>query len=140
MPDNPTPDPEQPVGRRSITLEPYTGTWPDDDPDAGFRSLVSECSRFDPLPTIETLGRNKNIPVGALVAFILYRYSSSGSEALLEMGPRVVHQMDEIIRAAEEAGTDAARLEAFRSLSAVVSWLKVPLEDPGWRSGTMRRL
>lgn len=142
MSDNLTPGlaPELPHNDRSVTLEPYTGTWTEDDPDAGFRALVAEYSQFDPLPTIETLGRNKNIPVGSLVAFILYRYSSSGSEALLEMGPRVVKQMDEIIRTAEEHDTDAARLEAFRSLSAVVSWLKVPLEDPEWRSGPMRRL
>lgn len=138
MTDHPAPEPDS-TGR-SVTLEPYVGTWPDNDPDAGFRALVSEYSRFDPLPTIETLGRNKNIPVGSLVAFILYRYSSSGSEALLEMGPRVVHQMDEIIRTAEERGTDEARLEAFRSLSAVVSWLKVPLDNSEWRPGPLRRL
>lgn len=135
---NPTSRPR--TGKRTVTLEPYTGAWPDDDPDAGFRSLVAEYSSFDPLSTIETLGRNKNIPVGSLVSFILYRYSSSGSEALMEMGPRVVLQMDEIIRSAEESDTDEARLEAFRSLSAIVSWLKVPLENPDWRPGSTSRM
>ena len=120
---------------RTITLEPYRGRWPADDPDAGFRQLVAEYSAIDPLPTLEELGRRKGIPVGALVAFVLARYCASGSEALLYTGPVVVRQMDEIVRKAEEAGTEAARLDAYRALAAIVSWLKVPVEDPGWRPG-----
>ena len=119
--------------RDAILLEPYEATWPPDDPDAGFRSLVAEYSRIDPLPTLTRLGRDKGIPVGALARFVLARYCTSGSDALLEMGPRVVRQMDEVVRRAETAGTDAARLEAYRALAAIVSWLQVPLTDPGWR-------
>ena len=126
--------------RRTLSLEPYVGSWPDDDPDAGFRALVAEYSRFDPLSTLETLSRNKGIPLGALVSFILYRYSASGSDALLEMGPSVVRQMDDIIRRAEAVDTVEARLEAYGSLSAIVSWLKVPLDDPEWRPGPSRYL
>jgi hypothetical protein len=118
---------------RSITLEPYVATWPDDDPDAGFRALVAEYSHLDGLATLEVLGRNKHIPIGALVAFIVGQYSASGSDALLEIGPRVVGQMDSIVQKAESAGTDQARLEAYGSLKAIVSWLKVPLDDPDWR-------
>jgi Family of unknown function (DUF6027) len=121
--------------RRTITLEPYRGQWPPDDPDAGFRQLVAEYSAIDPVPTLEELGRRKGIPVGALVAFVLARYCASGSEALLDTGPVVVRQMDEIVRKAEAAGTDAARLDAYRALAAIVSWLRVPLEDPSWRPG-----
>jgi hypothetical protein len=120
---------------RSIVLEPYEGTWPPDDPDAGFRRVVAEYSHIDPMPTLDTLGRNKNIPVGALVRFVLSRYCTSGSDALLEMGPRVVRQMDEIVQRAEAADGDAARLEAYRALKAIVSWLLVPLDDPKWRPG-----
>lgn len=120
---------------RTLTLEPYEGSWPDDDPDAGFRSMVAEFSHIDALPTLETLSRNKGIPLGALAAFILARYSASGSEALMEMGPRVVRQMAEIVEAAETAGTDVARLEAYRALAQIVSWLQVPLTDPEWRPG-----
>jgi hypothetical protein len=43
--------------------------------------------------------------------------------------------MGEIVRKAEAAGTDAARLDAYRALSAIVSWLRVPLEDASWRPG-----
>ena len=121
---------------RTITLEPYAGTWPDDDPDAGFRSAVAEYSSLDGLATLGVLSRNKDIPIGALVAFIVGRYSASGSDALLEVGPIVVGQMDSIVQKAESAGTDEARLEAYESPKAIVSWLKVPLEDPDWRSAS----
>jgi hypothetical protein len=116
----------------TVTLEPYRGTWPPDDPDAGFRQMVAEYSRIDPLPTLSTLGEHKQIPVGALVRFILARYGTSGSDALLEMGPRVVRQMAEIIDAAEAAGTDTARLNAYGALKAIVAWLQIPLDDPRW--------
>jgi hypothetical protein len=112
---------------RTIVLEPYRGTWPPDDPDAGFRQMVAEYSRIDPMPSLETLSVRKRIPVGALVAFALGRYCCSGSEALLALGPFVVRQMDEIVQRAEGAGTDTARLDAYRALAAIVSWLNVPL-------------
>jgi len=120
---------------RTVTLEPYRGTCPADDPDAGFRRMVADDSAIDPRPTLEALGRSKGIPVGALVAFVLARYCTSGSDALLHMGPLVVRQMAEIVRNAEAAGTEAARVEAYRALSAIVSWLQVPLDDPSWRPG-----
>lgn len=120
---------------QTILLEPYEATWPPDDPDAGFRRLVAEYSRIDPLPTLEVLSRNKRIPLGALARFVLARYCTSGSDALLEMGPRVVRQMDGIVREAEATGTDEARLKAYAALKAIVSWLQVPLDDPAWRPG-----
>src|SRR6266481_3101549 len=120
---------------QTIVLQPYEATWPRDDPDAGFRQMVAEYSRLDPLPTLEALSRSKGIPVGALARFVLARYCTSGSDALLEMGPLVVRQMDEIVQKAEAAGTDAAKLKAYESLKAIISWLKVPLDDPDWRRG-----
>ena len=97
--------------------------------------MVAEYSRLDPLPTLEALSRSKGIPVGALARFVLARYCTSGSDALLEMGPLVVRQMDEIVQKAEAAGTDAAKLKAYEALKAIISWLKVPLDDPDWRRG-----
>jgi uncharacterized protein DUF6027 len=119
----------------TVVLERYEGTWPGDDPDAGFRALVAEYSRINPMPTLETLARHKQIPVGAIIRFVLARYAVSGSEALLEMGPRVVRQMADVVQAAETAGTDDARLSAYRALAAIVSWLLVPLDDRRWRPG-----
>jgi uncharacterized protein DUF6027 len=113
----------------TIHLQPYEGTWPPDDPDAGFRQMVAEYSRIDPIPTLETLGRHKQIPVGALARFILARYGTSGSDALLEMGPRVVRQMGAIVQKAEAEGSNDARLKAYAALKAIVSWLQVPLDE-----------
>jgi hypothetical protein len=119
----------------TVVLEPYEGTWSSDDADAGFRSLVAEYSRLDPLPTLETLSRHTGIPVGALARFVLARYCTSGSDALLEIGPRVARQMEDIIVRAEATDTEAARLDAYRALKAIVSWLVVPLDNPNWRRG-----
>ena len=119
--------------QKAVVLEPYQASWPPDDPNAEFRSRVAEYSRLDPLPTLENLSRSTGIPIGSLARFVLVRYCTSGSDALLEMGPRVVHQMDEIIQQAEAVNTDAARLDAYRALKAIMSWLIVPLEDPNWR-------
>jgi len=122
--------------QRAVVLEPYQATWLADDPNADFRSKVAEYSRLDPLPTLENLSRSTGIPVGSLARFVLVRYCTSGSDALLEMGPRVVRQMDEIIQQAETTNTDVARLDAYRALKAIMAWLIVPLDDPNWRTGT----
>src|SRR2546428_7834867 len=114
---------------QTIVLQPYEATWPRDDPDAGFRQMVAEYSRLDPLPTLEVLSRSKGIPVGALARFVLTRYCTSGSDALLAIAPLVVHQMDEVVRKAETAGTDRPRLEAYAALKAIGSWLNAP-PDP----------
>ena len=92
----------------------------------------------DPLPTLENLSNSTGIPVGSLARFVLVRYCTSGSDALLEMGPRVVRQMDEIIKQAEAANTDAARVDAYWALKTIVSWLIVPLDNPNWRTGPHR--
>lgn len=118
-----------------IRLQPYEGTWPPDDPDAEFRRLVAEYSRIDPLPTLDVLSRHKGIPVGALARFVLARYCTSGSDALLEMGPRVVRHMGELVERAETEGSDEARLRAYAALRGIIGWLRVPLDDPDWRPG-----
>jgi len=118
---------------QSVRLTAYEGTWPPDDPDAGFRQMVAEYSRIDPLPTLETLGRHKGIAVGALARCILSRYCTSGSDALLEIGPRVVRQMSDIVHRARRAGSDAARLDAYRALEAIVEWQFIPLDAATWR-------
>jgi Family of unknown function (DUF6027) len=122
--------------QRAVVLEPYQAIWPTADPNADFRSKVVEYSRLDPLPTLENLSRSTGIPVGSLARFVLVRYCTSGSDALLEMGPRVVRQMDEIIQQAEATNTDTARLDAYRALKAIMSWLIVPLDDPNWQTGS----
>lgn len=114
-----------------MELEPYTGTWSDDDPDANFKAAVAEYSRLDPLPTFEQLSRNTGIPVGSLIRYALVRWTAEGSEAVLALGPRTVDRMWEIVTAAEAQGTVAARAEAFDSLRSIISWLRVPLDASG---------
>ena len=43
---------------QQLDLIPYTDAWPDNDPDAGFRSMVAMFSGIDPLPTLERLSQN----------------------------------------------------------------------------------
>ena len=118
----------------AVSLEPFEGTWPDDDPDANFKEEVATYTRSDPLPTLEQLSRNTGIPVGALVRYVLVKWTAEGSEALLAMGPRMVERMWAAIAEAEAAGDDAARLSAYDTLRQMISWLRVPLDAPATNS------
>jgi len=53
---------------------------------------------------------------------------------LLEIGPDMVEKMSGILIKAEEADTDQARLEAYDSIRNIISWLRVPLDNPEYRS------
>ena len=119
----------------SVLLEAFDWEWDESDRDATFKQEVAMYSRVDPMPTIEGMSRSLAIPVGAIARYILVKWAASGSDALLEMGPRVVRQMAEIVEGAEGAGTDRERLAAYEKLAQVVSWLCVPLDDPDWRPG-----
>ena len=114
---------------REVTLEVFDWHWDETDRDANFKQEVATYAREDPMSTIETMSRNKNIPVGALVRYILVRWAASGSAALLEIGPRVVRQMAEIVEQAESVGTEQERLAAYDKLRQIVSWPNVPLGD-----------
>lgn len=118
-----------------VYLERYTGSWAPDDPDANFKRDVAERTRIDPLPTIEQLAQATGIPVGALVRYVLARWASEGSDALLALGPATVERLWGHIAEAEEAGTDEARLAAYAALRTMISWLRVPLaQDAGGTS------
>jgi len=112
-----------------MKLERYTGTWADDDPDANFKREVAEYTRNDPLPMLEQFSENLGIPIGALVRYVLVRWTSEGSEALLQMGPRMVRRLNEVCERAEAEGTDAARLAAYDQLRQMLAWVAIPLED-----------
>jgi len=118
---------------RQVLLEAFESPWEETDKDANFKQQVAMYSKVDPMPTVDRMSHNLDIPVGAIVRFVLGKWAASGSEALLEMGPRVVRNMAEIVGKAESAGTDEARLSAYQSLSQIISWLNVPLTDPEWR-------
>ena len=112
----------------SIELTRWSGPWPDDDPDANFKEDVALYSKLDPLETIGALSKGTGIPVGAIVRYVLARWASAGSEALLSAGPSVVERMWAQFTEAEEAGSDEARLAAYEVVRQMVSWLRSPLD------------
>jgi hypothetical protein len=113
-----------------VRLEPWTGPWPDDDPDANFKADVALYARTDPLATIQSLSDNLDVPVGALVRYVLAKWATGGSGGLLELGPTMVRRLDAVCQEAEAAGTDEARLAAYEQLRAMVAWLRLPLDQP----------
>ncbi|MGH8899494.1 MAG: DUF6027 family protein [Egibacteraceae bacterium] len=112
-----------------MELERYLGCWPDDDPDANFKREVAEYTRADPEPTMRQLAENTGIPVGALVRYVLVKWTAEGSEALMALGPRMVGRLWAACERAESEGTDAARLTAYAQLRDMLSWLRLPLQD-----------
>ena len=123
------------MSERQITLETYRWKTDEHDKDANFKREVALYTLNDPMPTIETMSRNLNIPIGAIVKYILVRWATSGSDALAEMGPIVIRQMAGIVKEAQKGGKDEDRLAAYYKLAAIISWLQVPMTDPDWQPG-----
>jgi hypothetical protein len=124
----------------SAPLARWSGSWSVDDPNGNFKADVALYAQCDPMTTIRGLAETVGLPVGALVHYVLARYATTGSGALLELGPSMVHRLWEPIARAEEAGDDAARIAAFGELRELISWLRAPLIDPvlaasAYRSG-----
>ena len=115
----------------TIRLERWNGPWAADDPDANFKADVALYSSLDPLATLEGLSRSVQVPMGALARYVLAKYATSGSGGLLELGPVVVRRLQAFVDEAERDGTDEARLAAYDALRAFISWLALPLDEPG---------
>lgn len=121
---------ETPDDEPTVRLERWNGPWAPDDPDANFKAEIALYSRVDPVGTIRGLSENIDIPVGALCRYVLARWATGGSSGLLELGPTMVHRLSAVCEAAEADGTDEARLAAYAALRDIVSWLRLPLDDP----------
>ncbi len=117
---------EEPV----VVLQRWWGTWDRSDPNAAFKDEVTQSALMDPLPPLEVLADMTGIPLGAIVRFVLTRYVSSGSEALLTLGVSEVLELRAICETAEQAGTDGARLDAFAQLRGRLSWLASGVDPP----------
>ena len=115
---------------RVVELTGWSGPWDADDPDANFKRDVALYAHVDPLNTITNLGNALDIPVGALCHYVLAKWATEGSGGLLELGPRMVRRLAAVCEAAEEAGTDDARLAAYEQLRGLVAWLQLPLDEP----------
>jgi len=113
----------------TVTLERWTGPWPDDDPDANFKSDVALYANVDPLRTIRNLAGNVGVPTGAVCRYVLARWATEGSGGLLELGPHMVERLWSVFADAERAGTDDARLAAYAQLRQMVAWLRLPLHE-----------
>lgn len=115
---------------RTVELVPWSGPWPEGDPDANFKADVALYAHVDPMTTVGNLAAAMGIPEGAIVWYVLAKWASAGSGGLLELGPSMVHRLWEPIEAAEAEGTDDARLRAYERLRQMLSWLRLPLVDP----------
>jgi hypothetical protein len=114
----------------TITLERWDGPWPEDDPDANFKSDVALYANVDPLATISGLSENLSVPVGAICRYVLAKWATGGSGGLLELGPTMTRRLAAVCDEAESVGTDAARLDAYAQLRQMVQWLSLPLDTP----------
>jgi hypothetical protein len=114
---------------RDVRVAPWDGEWPEDDKDANFKSDVVLYAHSDPLATLDALAANLGIPVGGLVHYVLARWASAGSAALLEVGPSMINRMWDQVANAEASDTDDARLAAYGALKEMLSWLRLPLAD-----------
>jgi hypothetical protein len=115
---------------RSVTLEPWTGPWRDDDPDANFKADVALYAFVDPLSTIRNLSAHLGVPVGALCHYVLAKWATAGSAGLLELGPTMTRRLADVCDDAEHEGTAEARLAAYAQLRDMILWLRYPLDHP----------
>ncbi|WP_188188813.1 DUF6027 family protein [Nonomuraea sp. SYSU D8015] len=118
------------TGEQVVRLRRWRAEWPADDPHANFKSDVELYGRLDPLVTLRGMSANLDIPIGAIARYVLARWATGGSGGLLELGPVMVPRLWEPIEAAEKADSDEQRLAAYHQLRQMISWLKLPLDDP----------
>lgn len=115
-----------------VRLSQWRGPWEDDDPDANFKQEIADYSRLDPLETVRGMSEAIDVPVGAVIRYVLSRWATGGSAGLLEVGPQMVDRLMAPIATAEEAATDDARLAAYQQVRQMLSWLNAPLESDAY--------
>ncbi len=115
--------PSQTIPLEQVTLERWAGDVSPEDPNANFKHEIALYANASPLDTLRGLSEVVGLSIGVLAHFILARYASSGSAALLEIGPEMVTRLWQPIERAERKDTDDARLDAYRELRDLVSWL-----------------
>ena len=114
----------------TITLEGWRGPWPDDDKDANLKADIALYAPVDPLRTVRGLSESIDVPVGAIVHYVLARWASEGASGLLELGPTLSRRLHKVCTDAEAEGSDRARLAAYDQLRQMISWLNYPLDHP----------
>jgi hypothetical protein len=124
-----------PDGPDVLVLERWTGPVADGDPHANFKREVAAGALVDPLPTLRNLAAFVGLPVGAVARHALVKWTSAGSDALLEVGPEWVRRLGEPVARAEAAGTDEARLVAYEELRGLLGWLAAGLDEGPFGEG-----
>lgn len=119
-----------PAAEPTVQLVRWDGPWADDDPDANFKSDIALYGNVDPLATISNLAAAVDVPVGAVVRYVLAKWASEGSAGLLEIGPRFARRLNEPFERAEADGSVEARLAAYDEVRQLVQWLNIPLDQP----------
>jgi hypothetical protein len=114
----------------TITLEGWRGPWPDDDKDGNLKADIALYAHVDPLRTVRGLSDSIDVPVGAIVHYVLARWASEGASGLLELGPTMSRRLLAVCTEAETDGSDEARLAAYDRLRQMISWLNYPLDHP----------
>ncbi len=112
-----------------VPLLRWTGPVDDGDPHVNFKREVAAGALVDPLPTLRNLADYVGLPVGAVCRHALVKWTSAGSDALLEVGPGWVRRLGEPVARAEAAGTDEARLAGYEELRALLGWLAAGLDQ-----------
>jgi hypothetical protein len=125
----PPPEPDRSDRPDVVVLERWTGPVEVGDPHANFKRDVASGALVDPLPTLQNLSAFVGLPVGAVCRHALVKWTSAGSDALLEVGPGWVRRLGEPVARAEAAGTDEARLEAYEELRALLGWLAAGVDE-----------
>ena len=106
-----------------VELQPFTYQFDDSDSDATFKREVAFYTATDPMPTLKAMSERMQIPVGALARYVLAKWATSGSEGIMEIGPRVIHQMAEIVREGEAQDSQEARDQAYEKIKSIILWL-----------------
>jgi hypothetical protein len=91
-------------------------------PDQNFRDAVALSRRVDPMPTLEALARNTDLPVAEVVHHALVRYAADGAEALLALGPQSLRELV----AARRAGD-------WKKVGSLIDWLEAGSQSERWR-------
>jgi hypothetical protein len=112
-----------------VVLERWTGPVAAPDPHANFKREVAAGALVDPLPTLRNLADLMGLPLGAVCRHALVKWTSAGSDALLEVGPAWVRRLGEPVARADAAGTDEARLAAYEELRGLLGWLAAGLDE-----------
>lgn len=121
-----TPDDRWPT----VTLAPWTGPIPPDHPDANFLADVATASLADPLPTLQSLSSALDVPVGALARYVLAKWTTAGSEAVLALGPTAISRLAAVLDQVAQARTEQDRTAAMEVLVQQVQWLSHGVNDP----------